>query len=506
MPQGVLPFQYQEEKRASGLTGLAGLPTYLDLIHASGLPKMIPHWLRIRRDGQGWSDAGVIISLVLLNLAGGDCVDDLNVLEADEGLRRMLLRFRFQGMSRKERRAEERRWRKEGRRGVVSASATFRYLAAFHNEEEENKRQAGQAFIPEPTQALQGLWGVQRDFIAFVQGRNPQPEATVDLDATLVETSKEEALWSYKGYKAYQPLNVYWHEQDLVLFSEFRDGNVPCGYRQTEVLDQALGQLPEGVQRVYVRTDTQGYEQEFLRYLAEGKNERFGRIEFAVGADVTEAFREAVAEVEEKEWSELDPNHPGQQWAEVCFVPKWVGHKKPQEDGPKYRFLAIREPLAQPELPGLETKQEELPFPTMEFGGKGRYKLFGVVTNRELAGDELIRWHRQRCGASEMAHSVMKEELAGGKLPSKFFGANAAWWAIMLLAYNLHSAMKRLVLGGKWVTKRLKAIRYAIICLAGRVLEHGRQLIVRLAGSHPSNELLYRARARILELMDPAPG
>jgi hypothetical protein len=190
----------------------------------------------------------------------------------------------------------------------------------------------------------------------------------------------------------------------------------------------------------------------------------------------------------------------------VCFAPNWGGHKKPQNDGATYRFLATREPLAQPELPGLETQQDELPFPTMEFEALGRHKIYGVVTNRDLPGDELIRWHRQRCGASEMAHSVMKEDLAGGKLPSKRFGANAAWWAIMLLAYNLHSAMKRLVLGGEWVRKRMKAIRYAVIGLAGRVLERSRRLIVRLAGGHPSNELLDRARVRIRELADPAPG
>jgi len=503
MPQGVLPFQYQAEKRASGLTGLAGLPTYLDLIHASGLPKSIAHRLHLRTGGQGWTDTGIITSLVMLNLAGGDCVEDLNGLEADEGLSRLMVRFRFQGMNRRERREQERRWRKEGRRGMVSPSAAFRYLGQFHNEEEENKRQPHQAFIPEPNAALKGLWEVHKDFIGFVQGRHPHETATIDLDATVVETSKEEALWSYQGTQAYQPLNAYWHEQDLMVYSEFRDGNVPCGHRQTEVLERALGQLPEGVKNVFVRTDTQGYEQEFLRYLAEGKNERFGEIEFAVGVDVTEAFRQAVAQVPQEQWNLLD--HRGQQWAEVCFVPNWVGHKKPKEPGPTYRFLAIREPLAQPQLPGLETKQEELPFPTMEVRGQGRYKLFGVVTNRDLPREDLIRWHRKRCGASEMAHSVMKEDLAGGKLPSKRFGANAAWWAIMLLAYNLHSAMKRLVLGGAWVTKRLKAIRYSLIHLAGRVLEHGRQLLVRLAGGHPSNELLYRARARILALMEPAP-
>jgi hypothetical protein len=331
MPQGVLPFQYQEEKRASGLTGLAGLAAYLDLVHASGLPKIIAHRLPIRAKGQGWTDTGVIPSLILLNVAGGDCVEDLNVLEADEGLSRLMVRFRFQGMNRRERREEERRWRKEGRRGIASASATFRDLRQFHNEEEEKKRQPHQGFIPQSNAALKGLWEVHKDFIGYVQRRRPEEEATMDMDATLVETSKEEALWSYKGDKAYQPLQAYWHEQDLVVYSEFRDGNVPCGYRQTEVLERALEQLPQGVKKVYVRTDTQGYEQEFLQYLAEGESERFGGIEFAVGADVTEAFRQAVAQVPEEEWKPLATG--GQQWAEVCFVPELGGAQKTEGAG-----------------------------------------------------------------------------------------------------------------------------------------------------------------------------
>jgi hypothetical protein len=35
--------------------------------------------------------------------------------------------------------------------------------------------------------------------------------------------------------------------------------------------------------------------------------------------------------------------------------------------------------------------------------------------------------HRERCGKSEEAHSVLKEDLAGGQMPSNLFGANAAW-------------------------------------------------------------------------------
>ena len=89
----------------------------------------------------------------------------------------------------------------------------------------------------------------------------------------------------------------------------------------------------------------------------------------------------------------LYPFGTGQEWAEVCFVPNWAGHGKQRAD---YRFLAIREKLRQLEL----GDGEQLPFPTAAFGAKGRYKLFGVVTNRALAGDQVIWWSRERCGKS----------------------------------------------------------------------------------------------------------
>ena len=129
----------------------------------------------------------------------------------------------------------------------------------------------------------------------------------------------------------------------------------------------------------------------------------------------------------------------------------------------------------------------KMPFPAME------------LSNRDWFKDEVIWWSRQRCGKGEEVHSVLKSDLAGGRLPSRLFGANAAWWAIAVLAFNLSSAMKRLVLGGQWVSRRLKAVRFALIALPGRVMRHARRLIIRLS-DHPSYELLLRARQNILAL------
>ena len=158
-------------------------------------------------------------------------------------------------------------------------------------------------------------------------------------------------------------------------------------------------------------------------------------------------------------------------------------------------------------------EQQSLPFPTMEMPQKGRHKVFGVVTNRTIGGDQVIWWHRERCGKSEEAHGVMKGDLAAGKLPSGRFGVNAAWWAITLLAFNLSSVMKWLVLGKdlssnevkEWVSKRLKAIRFAFISIPGRVVRRARTLIIRLTRDHPSYGLLLRARQRIMALAHGPP-
>jgi hypothetical protein len=488
------------------MTALAGLPVYLDLFAAMGLGKSIRKHVRVR-PVEGWTDAQVVSALVLLNLAGGESVDDLAVLEADRGFSAVLHKAERYGLRARGRDALKRRWRAGQQRGVPSPSAVFRYLEAFHDEDEEGKREPGKALIPAANAHLLGLRGVNRDAVAFVQSRAPRETATLDVDATLVESHKSRALFSYKKFKAYQPQNVYWAEQGLVVHSEFRDGNVPAAYGQLPVLQEALASLPPGVMKVYLREDSAGYEWELLSYCAEGKDERFGVIEFAVAADVTDAFKKAVAEVAQEDWRPL-PRGGGaareespQQWAEVCFVPNEAAREK---NGPAYRFLAIREPLAQLELPGVE-EQQQLPFPTMEFGGRQRYKLFGLVTNRDLPGAELIAWHRQRCGKAEEAHAIMKDDLAGGQLPSAKFGANAAWWAIMILAFNLHSAMRKLVLGGAWANKRMKAIRFWLIHLPGRVIRHARGLLIRLSAGHPSLALLLDARRTIRALAQGPP-
>jgi hypothetical protein len=226
-----------------------------------------------------------------------------------------------------------------------------------------------------------------------------------------------------------------------MLRTEFRDGNVPAGYEQLRVFKDALGMLPERVEKVSLRSDTTGYQHDLLTYCEKGENTRFGRIEFSIGADVTKEFRKAVEDAEECQPVMKEGKPTGKEWAEVCFIPNEIAFTK---NAPVYRYITTSELMRQQELPGMEG-QVALPFPTMTVEKK-RYKIFGIVTNRDKDGSELVTWLHDSCGKSEEAYSIMKEDLAGGKLPSADFGENTAWWSIMVLAFNLNAAMKQVVL------------------------------------------------------------
>src|SRR5271157_4262936 len=120
LPQGVLGFQYEAERSRGGLTSLAGLPLYLELVHSSGLAAAIRRHVQVA-GRQGWLDLQMVLAVILLNLAGGDCVEDLERLEQDSGCGAVLQAIERDLLSRGERRSLKARWR-GSREGAVPAA------------------------------------------------------------------------------------------------------------------------------------------------------------------------------------------------------------------------------------------------------------------------------------------------------------------------------------------------------------------------------------------------
>jgi hypothetical protein len=167
--QGVLSFQYGSDSSNAGLTSLAGLPLYLDLIHACGLGAAIRQYVLVAGT-QGWLDIQMVLAVILLKLGGGDCVEDIERLETDTGFAAILRAIERDLLSRAERRSLKARWRRTRERTVPSPSALSGWLERFHDPAVP-KSVAGSAFIPAVTGALRGLWRVNQALVAFIQGR-----------------------------------------------------------------------------------------------------------------------------------------------------------------------------------------------------------------------------------------------------------------------------------------------------------------------------------------------
>ena len=115
MAQTVLPFQYQAEKLGQ-TTAFGGLPLYFELAVLSGVIASIAKHLRVRQ--AGWDDIASVVAIVLLNLAGGEHVEDINRLEQDAGVRRIMVRAMYAHLPRRQRRQREREWFKAEKRGA----------------------------------------------------------------------------------------------------------------------------------------------------------------------------------------------------------------------------------------------------------------------------------------------------------------------------------------------------------------------------------------------------
>src|SRR5271154_163045 len=171
LPQGVLGFQYEADRSSGGLTSLAGLPLYLDLIQAGGLGAAIRQHVHVA-GARGWLDIQMVLAVIFLNLAGGECVEDLERLETDSGFAAILRAIERDLLSRGERRSLKTRWRRTRERSVPSPSALSGWLERFHDPAAP-KAVAGSAFIPAVTDEFRSLWRVNQTLLGFMQTHQP---------------------------------------------------------------------------------------------------------------------------------------------------------------------------------------------------------------------------------------------------------------------------------------------------------------------------------------------
>ena len=461
--QGLLPYTIEVVDDDATLTGHAGLPLVLETMRALGVSEVLDGALGIRRRNNGATDAQKAEALVLRMAAGGESVDDIGVLRADKGLQRLC-------------------------GPLPSADVLLTYLYAFHDErlieQAQRDRSASQvAYIPKESAPLTGL---SRGFGALIHAlaeRTKITRATLDHDATIQESHKKQALAHDKGGRGYQPSAIYWAELDVVLADESRDGDVPAAMNNLPLIQRGFATLPPSVTALYFRADSACYETKILKWLANPEREDGPRatIGFTISADMSEPLRRVCEAVPEQAWTLCD-DRPTEtvMCADVEFAPgDWA------KDAEPLRYVALR----------IRKRQGHL------FGGGYDTKYLAVVSNRrELPAPKLIRWHWEKAGTIEHVHDVTKNDLAAAVPPCGRFGANAAWYRLSLLTYNVLSAMKWLALPPSMETARPKRMRFSLFSIAGRIVSHAGKLVLRIGREAEALASLIAARIKIAQV------
>ena len=228
---------------------MGGVPLVVQTFRSLGLPAKVRERVRIKERERGYDEATMVESFVVLNAVGGECFADFQRLREDPG------------------------WSGRIGHGIPWPEVARKFRYQFHEEEKieaAKRRRSGEeiAYIPEAAEPLAGLGWVNRAVVPEWGRRCPEQRiATVDQDATIIESRQQEALRTYEGERGYQPMLAVWAERNVVLADEFRDGNVPAMMEPRAVAKKAFGALPETVTAYYYRGDAACHESGLIDWL-----------------------------------------------------------------------------------------------------------------------------------------------------------------------------------------------------------------------------------------------
>jgi hypothetical protein len=448
--EGDFLFEIDPEPLEECVTALGGLPLFLRAVRSLDVPGSVKRHLHLKQRERGLDEAAWVESFLTLNAVGGDCLEDFDALRDAADVTQMA------GYQ------------------MPSAEGARKFLNRFHCdaliEQAQRELPVGRvSYIPEESAGLRALAQVNADVVRELGSRcADQKIATVDLDATIIESWKKQAKMTYEGVSGYQPMLALWAEMNVVLADEFRDGNVPAQQAPLRVAQRAFAALPDTVREYYFRGDSACEEEALLSWLRnqERPDGPPGFIGFAVSARMNPALKEEILATPEERWQPYSQDSQViKECAQVDYFPEETAENHYREP---LRCIAIR----------IRNKQGGL------FDAGAAVKYFAVRTNLwDWKPQRLLEWHREKAGSIEAAHAVIKNELAGGVLPCARFGANAAWLRLAVLTFNVLTAMKRLALPAELLTARPKRLRFLIFNTPGKLVRHARQMILRLTRS-----------------------
>ena len=313
-------------------------------------------------------------------------------------------------------------------------------------------------------QGEDGMTGLERLSGELIQRALEQEgeEVILDLGATEIEAEKQEAKRTYNHVQGYMPLVGYVNA--ICVGYEFREGNESPGAGILAFAKKCEAALPAGKQ-IYFRSDSAGYQAEVTNHYS-----RPGRT-FSITADQDVAVKREIKNLKESDW-QLYRTQDG------IATDREIAETVHTMNGTQQAFRLIVQRWLNPQPSLFESEQ---------------YCYYAVATNREERATEVIWKHNGR-GQSENWHKELGIGVGMEQVPCGQNEANAVYFGIGVLAYNLAQLLKLRVLPESYRKATLATQRWKIYRLAGKLVRHAGGLILQIKAEAEKWLLLRSAR------------
>jgi len=426
LQQGLLPFKL--ERTDELITPRSGLALFAELERAFKVRQRVERKFPRPGSNRGYEAWSYIEPLLLMMEGGGRHVEDLREIRDDTALRALT------GL-----------WK------MPSLSTYGDWLA-------RSAAAGGVAAMGEVNEEVAGM----------ILSRLAEPELTLDVDTTVIESEKKEAVWTYKKVRGYQPMLGYLAENGVCLAQEFREGNISAQTGARAFLEHCYGLWPK-IRRL--RSDSAFYKSDVVRWC------QANAIGFTITADQTPAMKEVVRTV--RDWKRF--------WGPE-------GEETDREVGTAIHLVSRTQEAVRLVIQRWRDPQLQL------FEPSG-YCYHVIATNRDDLKAEEVVWFHNRRGQVENLIKELKIGFGMEQMSSGDFAANSLWFAIGVLAYNLTQAQKLLFLDPDWRPRTISTLRWQLIGVAGRIVRHGRRWVLRLAATAEKYSIFLELRRRMAMML-----
>ncbi len=461
---------YEVADRALGM-GCGGIGVVHQLAHQTGLVDAIDDKVKVLKVHLPYRESDHVLNISYNVLAGGKCLDHLELLRNDEGYLNAL------GASR-----------------IPDPTTAGDFCRRFESEQQL-------LTLMEAVNDVRLKVWKQQDASFFEQ-------AILDADGTIAPTTgecKEGMNISHNGIWGFHPLIVSLANTKEPLYLLNRPGNRPSHERADEYLDKAIGRCREaGFKHVLVRGDT-----DFMQTWKLDEWDKSGDVTFIFGADARKEMIARAEKLNPADWRRLErpakyqhKTDPPELRARPDNIKEQVvverGYKnlvlqyedvaefthRPDLCKQAYRMIALRKKIS------VEKGQEKL---------FDEYRYFFYITNdRTRSPEEIVFLANDRCDQENLIAQLKDTGTGSMRNPLDNLYSNWAYMVISSLAWTLkawcglllpaapgphHKTHKQQ--GRSIVKMEFATFVNSLMRLPCQIIKSGRRIIYRLMSWNP---------------------